>query len=86
MVITAGPNNAHICQYNFMTEEVSYKSQFEPVAIDEKLIIDTNGAGDAFAGGFLSQFITNQPLDVCMQHGHKAASLIVQVRGCEISS
>lgn len=30
-------------------------------------VVDTNGAGDAFTGGFLSQFIQEQPFDTCMK-------------------
>ena len=47
-------------------------------------IVDTNGAGDAFAGGFLSQFVKGKNLDDCMKAGHWAASIIIQKRGCEI--
>lgn len=52
--------------------------------VEEDKIVDTNAAGDAFAGGFLARLMKNQPLDECMKAGHKAASIIIQVRGCEI--
>ena len=55
-----------------------------PELVDESLIVDTNAAGDAFAGGFLSKYVRKQPLPQCMHAGHWAASLIIQVRGCKI--
>ena len=33
--------------------------------LDPKLIVDTNGAGDSFVGGFFSQLIVHEPLHVC---------------------
>ena len=30
-------------------------------------IVDTNGAGDAFVGGFLAQYVQNRPLDVAVR-------------------
>jgi adenosine kinase len=57
---------------------------FPPEYVEEGLIIDTNGAGDAFAGGFLSQFVQSKPIDCCMKAGHWAAAIIIQERGCQI--
>ncbi|XP_036784498.1 adenosine kinase isoform X2 [Manis pentadactyla] len=45
-------------------------------------IVDTNGAGDAFVGGFLSQLITDKPLTECIRGGHYAASVIIRRTGC----
>lgn len=50
-------------------------------SIDSKLIVDTNGAGDAFVGGFLSQYIQDQPLDRCVQAAVWAAQRIIQRSG-----
>lgn len=49
-------------------------------------LIDTTGAGDAFAGGFLAEFVKESDPDICIQHGIKCASAIVQVYGCDIDS
>ena len=49
-----------------------------------QLIVDTNGAEDAFGGGFLSQFVKGKKLDKCKKAGHWAASIIIQKRGCNI--
>lgn len=45
-------------------------------------IVDTNGAGDAFVGGFLAQYIIKKPLDVCVRCGIWAAAQIIQQSGC----
>uniref|UniRef100_A0A8C9AAM1 Adenosine kinase n=1 Tax=Prolemur simus TaxID=1328070 RepID=A0A8C9AAM1_PROSS len=49
---------------------------------DQKEIIDTNGAGDAFVGGFLSQLVSEKPLTECIRAGHYAASVIIRRTGC----
>lgn len=41
-------------------------------------IIDTNGAGDAFAGGFLGAFVSGKSLDECVEAGHKMGAMCVQ--------
>lgn len=40
-------------------------------------IIDTNGAGDMFAGGFLGSLALGKPLDVCIETGHKLGQMCV---------
>ncbi|ENN71091.1 adenosine kinase-like [Dendroctonus ponderosae] len=45
-------------------------------------LVDTNGAGDAFAGGFLSQYIQGRDLTVSIKCGMWAARQIVQRSGC----
>ncbi|XP_033004431.1 adenosine kinase [Lacerta agilis] len=54
-----------------------------PVLIsDQSEIVDTNGAGDAFVGGFLSQLVYDRPLTECVRAGHYAASVIIKRSGC----
>jgi len=45
-------------------------------------IVDTNGAGDAFVGGFLAQYVQQRPLDVAVRCGIWAATHIIQRSGC----
>eukprot|EP01061_Rhynchopus_euleeides_P003669 TRINITY_DN1296_c0_g1_i2.p1 TRINITY_DN1296_c0_g1~~TRINITY_DN1296_c0_g1_i2.p1 ORF type:complete len:362 (+),score=76.60 TRINITY_DN1296_c0_g1_i2:217-1302(+) len=45
-------------------------------------IVDLNGAGDAFVGGFLSQLAQHRPLDECIQAGQYAAEVIIRHHGC----
>ncbi|CAD7081365.1 unnamed protein product [Hermetia illucens] len=56
--------------------------EFPVVPLKLEEIVDTNGAGDAFVGGFLSQFIQKQPLGVCVRCGIWAARQIIQRSGC----
>ncbi|EDW19162.1 adenosine kinase isoform X2 [Drosophila mojavensis] len=48
-------------------------------------IVDTNGAGDAFVGGFLSQYVQGKSLDVCIRCGNYAAGHIIKNPGCTYS-
>lgn len=49
--------------------------------LKDEEIIDTNGAGDAFAGGFLGAFVAGKPLDECVETGHVLGGMCVgQVR------
>ncbi|XP_037084087.1 adenosine kinase-like [Pollicipes pollicipes] len=45
-------------------------------------VLDTNGAGDAFVGGFLAQYIQGRPLEVCVRCGVYAAQAVIQCEGC----
>ncbi|KAF0311579.1 Adenosine kinase [Amphibalanus amphitrite] len=45
-------------------------------------VIDTNGAGDAFVGGFLAQYIRGRPLETCIRCGTYAAQVVIQREGC----
>ncbi|KAG1840293.1 Ribokinase-like protein [Suillus subalutaceus] len=54
---------------------------FKVSAIDDKLIVDTNGAGDAFAGGFLGAYVAGKSFDECVEVGHKMGAMCVQLVG-----
>eukprot|EP00629_Pelagomonadales_sp_RCC1024_P015592 CAMPEP_0119286572 /NCGR_PEP_ID=MMETSP1329-20130426/34081_1 /TAXON_ID=114041 /ORGANISM="Genus nov. species nov., Strain RCC1024" /LENGTH=362 /DNA_ID=CAMNT_0007287311 /DNA_START=47 /DNA_END=1133 /DNA_ORIENTATION=- len=47
-------------------------------------IVDTNGAGDAFVGGFLSRLVLGEPFDKCVAAGHFSARVIIQRSGCTV--
>jgi adenosine kinase len=83
-VVTCGPEPAYVAVYDHLTEKIEYKGTFEPLFIEKSKIVDTNGAGDSFAGGFLAYFMNRAKIEVCMNAGHYAASQIIQERGCVI--
>jgi len=56
------------------------KFPIEPLAKDA--IVDTNGAGDAFVGGFLAQYVLDKSLDVAVKCGNWAARHCIQRSGC----
>ena len=84
VVVTSGPNPASCCQYDHKKQKEIFSGIFSVKDVPAENIIDTNGAGDAFAGGFLSQFVKGKSLVECMKAGHWAASIIIQKRGCDI--
>lgn len=56
----------------------------EPIPDDE--IVDTNGAGDSFVGGFLSQYILNREIKRCVEIGSYSARKIIRVSGIAIDN
>lgn len=53
---------------------------FPPIKCDD--VLDTNGAGDAFVGGFLSQLLRDATFEKCVEAAHFAANVIIQRHGC----
>ena len=45
-------------------------------------IKDTNGCGDSFVGGFLSQLVQGKPIAECIRCGNFAASTVIKHFGC----
>lgn len=50
--------------------------------LPQELLKDTNGAGDAFVGGYLSELVKGSDLDKCVEAGNWAARVIIQQSGC----
>jgi len=46
-------------------------------ALEDNRIVDTNGAGDAFAGGFIGALAAGKELDEAIQVGHTLAAMCV---------
>lgn len=74
VVITQGSKQTLVAQDGAVKE-------FAVVKIKEEAIVDTNGAGDAFVGGFLSQLVQEKALKDCIKAGHYAANHIIQQSG-----
>jgi len=53
--------------------------------IDPKDIVDTNGAGDAFVGGLLSQLVQGGSVEDCIRSANYAANYIIQQSGCTLA-
>lgn len=56
--------------------------EFPVELLPKEQLVDTNGAGDAFVGGFLSQYVRGAELEKCVDAGHWAARVIIQQPGC----
>jgi len=78
VVITQGADPTLVSDGTTVTE-------FRVEKIPKEEIVDSNGAGDAFVGGFLAGVVKGAPLDVCVRAGHYAAGVILRVSGCVLS-
>ena len=59
-------------------------SEYAVEALAKEKLVDTNGAGDAFVGGFLSQLVEGKDLEACVKAGHWAARYIIQQSGTQL--
>ncbi|XP_022319650.2 uncharacterized protein LOC111122288 isoform X1 [Crassostrea virginica] len=75
VVITQGSGPTVVAKEGKTTE-------YPVIAIADEDIVDTNGAGDAFVGGFLAQLIQGKPVEECVRCANYAANLIIQRSGC----
>uniref|UniRef100_A0A8C2TFE1 Adenosine kinase n=1 Tax=Coturnix japonica TaxID=93934 RepID=A0A8C2TFE1_COTJA len=75
VVFTQGKDDTVLATENGVTT-------FPVLVSDQSEIVDTNGAGDAFVGGFLSQLVYERPVTECIRAGHYAASVIIKRSGC----
>lgn len=57
-------------------------TEYPVEALSKELLVDTNGAGDAFVGGFLAQLAKGNSIAECVRAGHWAARMIIQRSGC----
>lgn len=75
VIITQGPDNILVVKDNTIIEIPATK-------LPSDKVVDTNGAGDAFVGGFLAQLVQGKSIEVCIKCGIWAATQIVQRSGC----
>jgi len=52
------------------------------IKMDSSKIVDTNGAGDAFVGGFLAALSKGKEIAECCKAGNHSASIVIQHSGC----
>lgn len=57
-------------------------SSYPVIPVPKNKLVDTNGAGDAFVGGFLSQLVVGKTVDDCVAAGNYASNTVVQQSGC----
>lgn len=58
--------------------------EFAVEPLEKDKLVDTNGAGDAFVGGFLSQLTAGKDMEACVKAGHWAARYIIQQSGTQL--
>lgn len=58
--------------------------EYDVKALPKEQLVDTNGAGDAFVGGFLAGLLGEKAIGDCVELGHDAARFIIQQSGCTL--
>jgi len=75
VVITQGKDPTIVAHNGHVTE-------YAITALPKEKLVDTNGAGDAYVGGFLAALSKGLPVADCCKAGAYSASVIVQHSGC----
>lgn len=76
VIVTRGKNDTLV-----VVQGQEGTQTFPVRVVDEKLLKDTNGAGDAFAGGLLAGMVQGKEFGECMDMGQWLASLEIQEDG-----
>lgn len=58
-------------------------SEIQVITVDKE-VVDTTGAGDAFAGGFLAGYLNKTPAYKCCRLGNYAAFQVIKDFGCNV--
>lgn len=74
VVVTQGENDVIVCQNRLI-------QRFPVPKIEKHEMVDTNGAGDAFAGGYMSQLCQNKSLELCVEAGIWLANVVIRQSG-----
>jgi adenosine kinase len=76
VVITQGSSSTIVA-----TSDSSSTETYPVEALEKEKIVDTNGAGDAFAGGFLGARALGKDVKESVEVGHKMGRMNVQLSG-----
>jgi len=57
-------------------------SEYSVPKLEKEELVDTNGAGDAFVGGFLARYVMGDSLPECVETAKRVAKLIIGRSGC----
>jgi adenosine kinase len=63
-------------------ERVWSVNEYPVIPIKAEAILDTNGAGDAFVGGFLAGMAAGVEIKDCIARANYAANVVIQRSGC----
>ncbi|KDQ62877.1 hypothetical protein JAAARDRAFT_168161 [Jaapia argillacea MUCL 33604] len=77
VIITQGPHSTIVVS----ADEPDSPKVFPVSPLTDAEIVDTNGAGDAFAGGFLGALVSGKSLNDSVLTGHKLGAMCVQQVG-----
>ena len=73
-IVTHGPKSTTVVS----SAEPDNAKVYAVTPLTNDQIVDTNGAGDAFAGGFMGAWISGKSIDECIEVGHKMGAMCVQ--------
>lgn len=76
VIITQG------CDPTVVATGTSSVITLKPKQLPNERLVDVNGAGDSFVGGFLAMLSRGEPITKCVQAGHYCARIIIQTSGC----
>jgi len=77
VVLTHGPKETVLVT----SDDVENPKVFRVEPLAKEDIVDTNGAGDAFAGGFIAAFHLGKSLSECVMVGHRMGRMCVKQIG-----
>ena len=82
LLMTDGGKGVYVTKFNYDNDNFEFilHSFCNPIKPEE--IVDLNGAGDAFLGGFLSQYLQKKSIDICCKAGNIIAGVILRNVGC----
>ena len=81
-VVTNGSKGVIVAKYDYKKGTMDFILKGFPSKVKSEDIIDLNGAGDAFLGGFLSQYMQGKSFESCCKAGNDVAGVIIRNIGC----
>lgn len=57
-------------------------TKYDVIKLEKSELVDTNGAGDAFVGGFLAALVKGKEIADCCKAGNYGANTIIKRSGC----
>ena len=82
LVVTNGDKTTFCSKYDYDNNIMEFIVSCCPKKLKNEDIVDLNGAGDAFLGGFLSAYIQGKCLIECIKTGNDTAGMILKSVGC----
>jgi len=83
LIVTCGKNPVITSTYCYTKNDFKFKHTQQISVIPDEEIVDTNGCGDAFVGGFMSQYLKdNTNIEGSVKEGVYASSVILKHIGC----
>ena len=82
LVATGGDQGVYCAKYDYKRNQLDFIFQYFANKISNDEIVDLNGAGDSFLGGFLSEYLKGSSINECCRIGIEASSVILRNVGC----